>query len=203
MSVTNPAARATPIEGDSRAPSAPNQAAVPSFPELYDRYVNFVWTSARRLGVRAIELDDVVQEIFVVIHGRLATLEQPESLRSWIYSITRRTVSTYHRSRRTKQANAEVFNSDPDMQYSPPPSPLDMAEHSDDVKLLWSLLSKLDATKREVFVLAELEEMTAPEIASAIEIPLNTVYSRLRSARLDVEAALARYRAQTGQRSRP
>ncbi|MGC4069779.1 MAG: sigma factor-like helix-turn-helix DNA-binding protein [Polyangiaceae bacterium] len=68
------------------------------------------------------------------------------------------------------------------------------------MKLLWGLLAKLDASKRETFVLAELEEMTAPEIAAALEVPLNTVYTRLRAARLELEAALARHHAQTGKR---
>ena len=55
----------------------------------------------RYLGVEAAALDDVVQDIFVVIHGRLCTLQRPESLRSWIYGITRRVVSTHHRLQRS------------------------------------------------------------------------------------------------------
>jgi RNA polymerase sigma-70 factor (ECF subfamily) len=54
------------------------------------------------------------------------------------------------------------------------------------------LLDGLDEAKREVFVLAELEELSAPEIAQALGINLNTVYSRLRAARQTVEAAAAR-----------
>jgi RNA polymerase sigma-70 factor (ECF subfamily) len=77
------------------------------------------------------------------------------------------------------------------------PTPLDIAEHSDQVKMLWLLLQELDAPKREVFVLAEIEEMTMPEVAHALEIPLGTVYSRLRSARQLFEAALARHDARS------
>jgi RNA polymerase sigma-70 factor (ECF subfamily) len=68
--------------------------------------------------------------------------------------------------------------------------------------LLWGLLEKLDAPKREVFVLAELDEMTVPEIALSIEVPLNTVYSRLRAARQELDEALARHHAQTAKRGR-
>jgi RNA polymerase sigma-70 factor (ECF subfamily) len=202
MPVSDPAAFGTPIDDESRLIGLPRAAAVADFPEVYDRYLNFVWSCARRMGVRENELDDVVQEIFIVIHGRLETLQQPDSLRSWIYGIIRRTVSTYHRSRRTKVASAAAISAEPEMQYPQQPSPLDLAEQSDDVKLLWSLLEKLDPPKREVFVLAEIDEMTAPEIAGAIEVPLNTVYSRLRAARLEIEAALARYQAQTGRGGR-
>ena len=196
MPVTEPVAHAASIDGETREVGLPRIAAVPSFGEVYLRYFNFVWSCTRRMGVQELELDDIVQEIFIVIHAKLTTLEQPDSLRSWIYGIIRRTVSTYHRSKRTKVASVAAFGSETDMHYSQQPSPLDFAEQSDDVKLLWSLLAKLDASKREVFILTELDEMTAPEIASAIEIPLNTVYSRLRSARQELEIALTRHQAQ-------
>jgi RNA polymerase sigma-70 factor (ECF subfamily) len=142
----------------------------------------------------------VVQDIFVVIHSRLHTLEQPASLRSWIYGIIRRTVSAQRRAKRAKFESVATFSVEPDMQYPQQPSPQELAEQSDQVQLLWSLLGKLDAPKREVFVLAELDEMTAPEIAAATEVPLNTVYSRLRAARQELEQALARHHARTAKR---
>jgi RNA polymerase sigma-70 factor (ECF subfamily) len=54
------------------------------------------------------------------------------------------------------------------------------------------LLEELDEPKREVFAMAELDELTVPEIAEILEIPLNTVYSRLRAARQAFEEVLAR-----------
>jgi len=191
------------LDGDPRPNGAPRPVLAASFTEIYQCFFNFVWSCARRMGIPDNEIDDVVQDVFIVIHGRLKTLEQPESLRSWIYGIIRRTASTYHRARRMKVTSAAALNSEPLTQYPEQPSPQDLALRSDESKLLWSLLAKLDAPKREVFVLAELDEMTAPEIAAAIEVPLNTVYSRLRSARQDVEAALARHHAQMTKGGRP
>jgi DNA-directed RNA polymerase specialized sigma24 family protein len=60
-------------------------------------------------------------------------------------------------------------------------------------RLLLRLLADLDENKREVFLLTELEGFTAPEIAEALEIPVNTVYSRLRTARETFQSAMARY----------
>jgi RNA polymerase sigma-70 factor (ECF subfamily) len=57
------------------------------------------------------------------------------------------------------------------------------------------LLEEIDWPKREVFMLAELEQMTAPEIAEALDIPLNTAYSRLRAARIAFEEGLTRHNA--------
>src|ERR1039457_4190076 len=165
MQTTDSAARIASLDVEP-GPVVPIPAvSVPSFPRIYKLYFNFVWSCTRRLGVSDTEVDDVVQEIFIVIHGRLHTLEQPESLRSWIYGIVRRTVSTYHRAKRAKLAASLSHIAEPVVQYPQQPSPQELAEHSDQVRLLWSLLEKIDAPKREVFVLAELDEMTVPEIA--------------------------------------
>ena len=184
---------------DSQAEARPAprevQTALPCFRSVYDDYFDFVWTCARRLGVPTDAVDDVVQEVFVVVHARIKTLERPASLRSWLYGVVRRTVSTFHRARHARSAreSSEPF----DDNASPmQPSPLDLALLSDELRLLWRLLGELDPVKREVFVLAELEEMTAPEIAEAFGIPLNTAYSRLRAARQEFDAAFARHAAQ-------
>jgi RNA polymerase sigma-70 factor (ECF subfamily) len=174
-------------------------AVVPSFRIVYDGYFDFVWTSTRRLGVPIDAVDDVVQEIFVVVSARLSTIERPASLRSWIYGVVRRTVSTYHRKQRVRSTK-ESPNPFEEGANSMQPSPLDLAVMSDEVRLLWHLLGELGPLKREVFVLAELEEMTTPEIAEAVGIPLNTAYSRLRVARQEFSEALARHDAQQKER---
>jgi RNA polymerase sigma-70 factor (ECF subfamily) len=182
----------------SAAGSVPREEStvLPSFGSIYKEYFDFVWSSARRLGVTLDAIDDVVQEVFIVVHGRLHTVERPASLRSWLYSVVRRTVSMYHRGRHTRSAR-ESHGPAPDDSANPmQPSPLDLALLSDELKLLWRLLGELDPAKREVLVLAELEEMTAPEIAQAIGVPLNTAYSRLRAARQEFNAAFARCAAQ-------
>jgi RNA polymerase sigma-70 factor (ECF subfamily) len=199
MPLTDSAARDASSDVE---PGQIRRAEVPEFSEIYKRYFTFVWSCARRLGVSEHETDDVVQEAFIVIYARLRSLEQPDSLRSWIYGIVRRTISTFHRAKRAKVASAAALTSEPEMHYPQPPSPQELAEQSDQARLLWSLLERLDPLKREVFVLVELEEMTVPEIASAIEVPLNTVYSRLRAARQEVEDALAKHNAQMPQKGR-
>jgi RNA polymerase sigma-70 factor (ECF subfamily) len=176
-------------------------AALPSFGAIYKDYFDFVWRNARRLGVVEDSIADIVQEVFLVVYARVHTLERPESLRSWLYSVVRRTVSMYHRERHTRSAR-ESSTPVPDSASPMQPSPLDLALFNDELKLLWSLLGRLDSPKREILVLAELEEMTVPEIAQAIGIPLNTAYSRLRAARQEFNAAFARSTAQQNMRRR-
>lgn len=168
---------------------------VPPFETVYQQYFDFVWSGARRLGVSAPALDDVVQEIFMVIHSKLHTVRQPQSLRSWVYGVVRRTVSDHHRAQRTRDASTGAYAVTSELLHHAPPTPSDLKEHGEQVALLWSLLEEIDWPKREVFMLAELEEMTAPEIAEALDIPLNTAYSRLRAARIAFEEGLARHAA--------
>jgi RNA polymerase sigma-70 factor (ECF subfamily) len=77
------------------------------------------------------------------------------------------------------------------------PTPLEQTERNAELQLLARLLDELDEPKREVFALVELEELSVPEAAEVLEIPLNTAYSRLRAARQAFEAALARHEART------
>lgn len=170
---------------------------VPSFEEVYEQCFDFVWRNARRLGVAEAAVDDVVQEVFVVVYRRLADFEGRSSLKTWIFGILLRVVSDWRRSRRRKggHASLDAIAPDGEMLDEKALCPIGALEQAEAVRLLHRLLAQLDEDKRAVFVLAELEETTAPEIAEALGIPVNTVYSRLRAARLEFDRALARQRA--------
>jgi RNA polymerase sigma-70 factor (ECF subfamily) len=173
------------------------RVVVLSFETIYERHFDFVWAMTRRFGIPPEAMDDVVQEVFMIVHAKLHTLERPESARSWLYGIVRRTASGYRRKRSgDKLNNAVSVDEMPAMDVGA--SPADLAEQNDRVRRLWTLLESIDPVKREVFIMAELEEFTCPEIAEALEMPLNTVYSRLRHAREAFEVALARHKARTG-----
>ena len=174
----------------------PTSSTVPPFKAVYRQYFDFVWSSARRLGVEPAAMDDLVQEVFIVIHARLHTLERPEALRSWVYGVVRRTVSTHRRARRA-HADAQPPAPAGTEVVSQAPTPLEQTERNAELELLARLLDELDEPKREVFALVELEELSVPEAAEVLEIPLNTAYSRLRAARQSFDLALARIEARS------
>ena len=175
---------------------APGQAAALSFESIYEQHFALVWSTTRRLGVTPEAMDDVVQEVFIVVHSKLSTLENPEALRSWIYGIVRRKVSGHRRKYQAEKYSAVPVEDVPDDVIAR--SPVDLAEQHEQVQQLWMLLEHLEPAKREVFIMAELDELTCPEIADALSIPLNTAYSRLRHAREAFEAALLRHKVQKG-----
>ena len=176
---------------------------VPTLQAIYKEYFDFVWSSARHLGAASDAIDDVVQDVFIVIHAKLSTLQHPEALRSWIYGIVRRTVSDHRRSRRTRDAAGARLGAELKLTQPSQPSPLDMAERNAELDLLESVLAELDEPKREVFVMVEVLEMTVPEVVQSLEIPLNTAYSRLRLARQSFEEALARHEARSEENRGP
>lgn len=167
--------------------------ARPSFDDVYEQTFDFAWRSARRLGVAESAIDDVVQDAFLVVHRRLPEFEGRSSPKTWVFAILLRVVSEHRRTLRRKGGHAEL--PDPDALAGSGAEPGAALEQREASALLHALLDTLDDEKRTVLVLADLEEMGAPEIAQALSIPVNTVYSRLRAAREAFERALVRHRA--------
>ena len=175
---------------DSGTPHPPGSSY--DFAQVYDEYFAFVWRTVRRLGVAERALDDAVQDVFLVVHRRLAEFEGRSTLKSWIFGIARR-VAKDHRRRASRKDRGEALPEG--LVDTSTASPRDSAARAEALRVLYQMLDSLDEDKREVFVLAELEQMTAPEIASAISLNLNTVYSRLRAARRAFDQAVARHHA--------
>jgi RNA polymerase sigma factor (sigma-70 family) len=111
------------------------------------------------------------------------------SLRGWLYAIAVRVASDYRRRPWYRR-----FVSLSDMLVDSAPDPGRASEIGESVRLLHELLAELPEDQRVAFVLGELEQLTAPEIAKALGLNLNTVYSRQRAARARFDAALARRR---------
>jgi RNA polymerase sigma-70 factor (ECF subfamily) len=205
LTTTADSMTAIPATADSPAPAPAvpreDSARLPPFRAVYDGYFDFVWTWVRRFGIPLDAVDDVVQEVFIIVHARLKTVERPASLRSWLYGVTRRTVSMYLRGRIGRTGKREI--PEPAIEDTPhpmQPTALDLAVLSDELQVLWRILGQMDPLRREVLVLADIEEMTAPEIAEGVGIPLNTVYSRLRVARQEFNEVVARERARAQSR---
>lgn len=188
------------VPGAATEPTPAPRAVVvtPPFAEVYEAHFDFVWRSARRLGVPEASLDDVVQDVFVTVYRRLDDFEGRSSLRTWIFGVLRRVVGDLRRTQRRKPT--EALQTDPSAPAEQ--GPLERVAQAEAARFLQGVLNTLDDERREVFVLAELEQMSAPEIAEALEVNLNTVYSRLRSARRTVNEAVERQRHADGWRYR-
>jgi RNA polymerase sigma-70 factor, ECF subfamily len=179
-------------KGDLPAGDPPQGALGLSFDEVYRDQFAFVWRSARRLGVREGALDDVVQEIFVIVHRKLPGFEGRSSVRTWLFGIALRFVRDHRRKVMRDRTDDAV---DVDGLRASSDGPRESAEKTQAIRLLHVILDEMGDERREVFVMAELEQMPMPDIATTLGINVNTAYARLRAARASFEAALARHRA--------
>jgi RNA polymerase sigma factor (sigma-70 family) len=164
-------------------PGAGDEGAV-EFAALYRRQFGFVWSLTGHFGVHSAAREDVAQEVWLTVHRRLDTLRADASPRAWVASITRRVAARHHRAQHRAQrklaALAAIDRSDVEHGSGP-----------DAFAMIDAALARMDVGQREVFLLTQVEELSGPEVARILEVPLNTVYSRLRLARARLAESLA------------
>jgi RNA polymerase sigma-70 factor (ECF subfamily) len=162
-----------------------------TFRAMYEAHVDFVWRNLRRLGVTEADIDDRTQEVFVVAHRRFAEfVDRGHGPRAWLFQIVLRVASD---ARRHTRRHPEVPDGGLAMgRASVEAQQTEAIARREALSRLDAALASIDLARRAVLVLHEIEEMTAREIASVLGIPLNTVYSRLRVGRLELEQALTR-----------
>jgi RNA polymerase sigma-70 factor, ECF subfamily len=169
--------------------------------EVHARYADFVWRSLQRLGVRAADLEDALQEVFIVVHRRLASLEQSARITSWLFGICLRVALA---QRRRAYVRRERIVAPPEWLEAECAPDATSPEHAvlarEEQAELDALLDGLDPAKRATVVMFEIEGMTAPEIAALTDVPVSTVYSRLASAREALKSAAERARRRASTR---
>jgi RNA polymerase sigma-70 factor, ECF subfamily len=158
------------------------------FAAVFERHHDFVWRSLGYLGVAKHAVDDATQDVFIVVHRRFADYDPATPLRSWLFGIARRIADKY----RVRLAKSGALRLLPDPHA---PLPDEALARREAAELFEGFLASLPVEQREVFILGDLEGLRAPEIATAIDAKLNTVYSRLRLARAAFERVVARHRA--------
>lgn len=153
--------------------------------QIYAEHHAFVWRSLARLGVHDARLPDAAHDVFMVVARRLAEYEGRASLRTWLFAIAMRVAQGVRRDFAREQRGRERLRDVSHEAHAP-------HDGADAARILHELLEHLDDDRRAVFIMAELEGMTAPEIAMATGTKLPTVYSRLRLAREELARHVAR-----------
>jgi RNA polymerase sigma-70 factor (ECF subfamily) len=167
----------------------PHSDEADAFIELYEEHFDFVWRSVKRLGIAETSIDDAVQDVFVVAYRRLGEFEGRSSLHTWLFAIAMRVAKDFRRRERRKGGWLPL----PSWLASRDRDPQGQCERTEMLAFVDRFLDSLDERQRIVFILAELEQMTAEEIALATGAKLNTVYSRLRLARDRFRRAVERF----------
>ena len=160
----------------------------PELKDVYRLYFAFVWRSLLRLGIPRSSAEDVAQDVFLVVRRRLGDYDPGHSMPAWLFGILRR-VASEHR-RRTGRAQRRLDLLPPPGESVRPDLGVEVGEAAEVVR---QFIAKLDEERQVIFVLSELEGLSGTEIAEALGINRNTVYTRLRRVRIQFEHAVAQY----------
>ena len=157
---------------------------------IYRAHARFVWLSLQRLGVQPCDLDDVAQDVFVIVHRRLDSFDRTARMTTWLFGICLRVAANYRRRRRWTRELLSGWVEDNR------PATLVAADEvlvrREEREIAERALDRLDVAKRATFVMFELESLSCLEIAAIMDVPIGTVYSRLHSARREVQKTMAR-----------
>lgn len=167
------------------AEKTPPEGGTPSelsFEALYDRWFDDVSRWVRALGAGGADRDDLVQDIFLVVHRRLSDFDG-QNVAGWLYQIARRKVRDHRRLLWVKHLFGNTSLPLGDAMLTTKQSPLDELETKQKRQLLEQLLDKLNEDQRAAFVLFEIEGNSGEEIAALQGVPINTVWARIHKAR--------------------
>jgi RNA polymerase sigma-70 factor (ECF subfamily) len=139
-----------------------------------------VWRNARRFSCSDEWVDDAAHEVFLVAARGLHEFPGEANPRTWLFAITYRVVLGLRRDRARYRKRLQNYS------QTPGPNRTGAENSEEDARYLRQLLQHLDEAKRAVFVLGDLEECTAGEIAVALGIGEGTVASRLGAARAEL-----------------
>lgn len=155
---------------------------------IWRAHGGFVWRVLHHLGVKAADIEDATQEVFVVVHRRLSEYQEQDKLRAWLYAICTR-VARDHR-RKLFRRRERVTDAPPERIAQA--TQASTVENQQALQLAEKLLAALPEKQREVFLLYEVEQMSMTEVALALACPVPTAYARLRKARERVLELVAR-----------
>jgi RNA polymerase sigma-70 factor (ECF subfamily) len=149
---------------------------------LFKQYASFVASFLLRMGISRTDLDDVIQDVFLVAHKLGGYAPGPAKPTTYLANIALRAATTHRRKRQVRsfvRTNDEIVTG----AASELQDPERAADAQHQLKVLQAVLQQLDEDKRAIFIMAEIHGETVVSIAAGLGIPVDTAYSRLRAAR--------------------
>jgi RNA polymerase sigma-70 factor (ECF subfamily) len=170
-------------------------ASAPSFDAIYVSECSYVWNCLRRLGVQSRDLEDLVHDCFVIANRKMMDFDPKRPIRPWLYGIALRVASDYRKSARNRR---EVLSAVPPEAEARPTRPDEEFDAEQNRELVLAALDSLDFKNRVIFVMHDINEHTMAEAAKELDLPMATLYSRLKVAREQFAAAVQRIRLRQG-----
>jgi RNA polymerase sigma-70 factor, ECF subfamily len=160
-------------------PTEQKPAELPDTPTLYANYATLVWRALVHLGVPEADREDLLQEVFVIVHRSRDGYEGRGQLTSWLYGIALRVASRHRRRETVRKGSGRDSDIHP-VELHTPEHALVLRQRAE---LLERILARLPAAKREVFVMFEIQGLSTEQVARAVGVARGTIFSRLHAAR--------------------
>jgi RNA polymerase sigma-70 factor, ECF subfamily len=167
-------------------PEAPQIALEDACFGAFQRELDYVHRSLRRLGASPSEVEDLAHDLFLALHRTWAEYDPHRPLRPYLFGYAFRIVAAHKRKRRREVALGLGEVDDPG------PGPEEELQSKQARAVVLAALDRIPLPRRAVLVMHDLDDVPVTEVASVLAIPLFTVYSRLRKARRELEATIRR-----------
>jgi RNA polymerase sigma-70 factor (ECF subfamily) len=166
-----------------------------AFELIVHRYQGPVFRLAyRMLGDRG-EAEDVVQDTLVLVWRKLPSLVDVQAFHRWIYQVATRRCLSVLRTRSLRRTDAtDADDLERELPVDAAADPAAAAQHAASLRGLDDLLRRLPDEQRACWVLRELHDLTYPEIAFAMNLPVSTVRGRLARARQNLTKGMGAWR---------
>jgi RNA polymerase sigma-70 factor, ECF subfamily len=163
------------------------------FRAVYERWFGDVARWIRAMGGPEAEREDLVQDVFLVVHRRLPDFDG-NNLAGWLYQIARHRVRDF---RRLAWVRHTLFGTEPVLERlsKDDPSPFDTIETKEKCVLLDRLLRNLNESERAALMLFEVDNYSGDQIAELQGVPVTTVWARIHKARKKLKAELVKYQS--------
>ena len=166
--------------------TAPRQNGDEACLDAFQKELDYVYRTLRRLGTAPSEVDDLAQEVFLALRRCWIDYDPTRPLRPYLFGIAFRIASAHQRKRSREVTFAVVEVRDV------APGPDDMLQSKEARALVLAALDRIPLPRRAVLVMHDIDDVAVSKVAAVLQIPLFTVYSRLRKARRELEAAVRR-----------
>ena len=166
-------------------PSAPPQSECLG---AFERELDYLFVTLQRMGASPAEIDDLLQDVFMILYRRWSTLDVTRPLRPWLFGVTYRVLRASRR-RRAREVLREDFEIE-DAGANPEESLRDQ----ESLGMLSAALSRVPPARRRVVVMHDIEGVEISDIARGLSMTRFGVYTRLYKGRRELASALRRLR---------
>lgn len=152
--------------------------------DAYQRELDYLMRTLRRLGVNPEDVEDLAHEVFLVLRRTWHEYDPTRALKPYLFGIAFRVAAAHRRKRWREVPFATIDAQDRS------PAPDRTVEANQARAIVLDALNRIPLKRRAVLVMHDLDEIPVQDVAVTLSIPLFTAYSRLRKARRELEAAV-------------